>query len=159
MSFYSHKNLSRVERKTAFCICENKDTDQLRGNREADQRLCFRIRIVQFLYYLKPKFQASSILLLLYSPVCVGPGRKPEDRFSQNEALFSILYRCVNVMRPKNVMTNAITTCAAPDHLSKRYYCKVPKFWDARNLCCNLPKLQRKRPNLIGYFVKMVQME
>ena len=28
--------------KPAFCICENKDADQLRGNREADQRLCFR---------------------------------------------------------------------------------------------------------------------
>ena len=28
-------------RKPDFCICENKDTDQLRGNREADQRLCF----------------------------------------------------------------------------------------------------------------------
>ena len=29
-------------RKPAFCICENKDADQLRGNREADQRLGFR---------------------------------------------------------------------------------------------------------------------
>ena len=29
-------------RKPAFGICENKDADQLRGNREADQRLCFR---------------------------------------------------------------------------------------------------------------------
>ena len=29
-------------RKPAFCICENKDAEQLRGNREADQRLCFR---------------------------------------------------------------------------------------------------------------------
>ena len=29
-------------RKPAFCICENKDADQLRGNREADLRLCFR---------------------------------------------------------------------------------------------------------------------
>ena len=28
-------------RKPAFCICENKDADQLRGYREADQRLCF----------------------------------------------------------------------------------------------------------------------
>ena len=35
-------NLSRVVRKPTFCICENKDADQLRGNREADQRLCFR---------------------------------------------------------------------------------------------------------------------
>ena len=32
----------RVMRKSDFCICENKDTDQLRGNREADQRLYFR---------------------------------------------------------------------------------------------------------------------
>ena len=30
-------------RKPDFCICENKDADQLRGNREADLRLCFRI--------------------------------------------------------------------------------------------------------------------
>ena len=29
-------------RKPTFCICENKDADQLCGNREADQRLCFR---------------------------------------------------------------------------------------------------------------------
>ena len=29
-------------RKSTFCICKNKDADQLRGNCEADQRLCFR---------------------------------------------------------------------------------------------------------------------
>ena len=34
--------MSLVMRKPAFCICENKDADQLRGSREADQRLCFR---------------------------------------------------------------------------------------------------------------------
>ena len=28
--------------KSAFCICENKDADQLCGNRTADQHLCFR---------------------------------------------------------------------------------------------------------------------
>ena len=27
--------------KPTICICENKGADQLRGNREADQRLCF----------------------------------------------------------------------------------------------------------------------
>ena len=36
------KQISLVMRKPAFCICENKDADQLRGNSEADQRLCFR---------------------------------------------------------------------------------------------------------------------
>ena len=35
-------HMSRVVRKPEFCICENKDADQLRGNHEADQRLCFR---------------------------------------------------------------------------------------------------------------------
>ena len=34
--------MSRVTRKPTFRICENKDTDQLRGNRETDQRFCFR---------------------------------------------------------------------------------------------------------------------
>ena len=29
-------------RKPDFCIWENQDADKLRGNREADQRLCFR---------------------------------------------------------------------------------------------------------------------
>ena len=28
--------------KPTICICENKDADQLRGNREADQRHCLR---------------------------------------------------------------------------------------------------------------------
>ena len=37
------QHMSRDVRKPDFCICENKDADQLRGgNREADQRLCFR---------------------------------------------------------------------------------------------------------------------
>ena len=34
--------LSRLVGKPTICIGENKDADQLRGNREADQRLCFR---------------------------------------------------------------------------------------------------------------------
>ena len=35
-------DMSLAMRKPAFCICENKDADQLRGNHEADQCLCFR---------------------------------------------------------------------------------------------------------------------
>ena len=34
--------MSRIVRKPDFCLCENKGADQLRGNHEADQRLCFR---------------------------------------------------------------------------------------------------------------------
>ena len=35
------RNMSLVMRKPVFCICENNDADQLRGNRKADQHLCF----------------------------------------------------------------------------------------------------------------------
>ena len=63
-----------VLRKTAFCICENKGADQLYGNCEPDQCLCFRYR--DSTITLLPKFQACSHLLWLYSPVCVGPGQK-----------------------------------------------------------------------------------
>ena len=74
--------MSHLMGKPAICICENKGADQLRGNREADQRLCFRYSV----FYLNPKFQASSSFLCLYRPVCVGPVRKPHRWFSHEAA-------------------------------------------------------------------------
>ena len=69
-------------RKPAFCICENKDADQLRGSSEADQRLCFR-----YIDSTIPLFSISEIhLVWLYSLVCVGLDGNTEDRFSHNEA-------------------------------------------------------------------------
>ena len=56
-------------RQPAFCICENKDADQLRGNREADQRLCFRYK--DSTIPLLPKSEISSIKL---TSVTVQPG-------------------------------------------------------------------------------------
>ena len=58
--------------KPTICIKENKGSDQLRSNCEADQRLCFRYTV----FFLNPKFPVSSHLLCLYRPVCVGPGWK-----------------------------------------------------------------------------------
>ena len=43
-------------RKPTICMGENKDADQLRGNREADQRLCFRYTDSTFPPLLIPKF-------------------------------------------------------------------------------------------------------
>ena len=56
-------------RKPDFCICENKDADQLRGNREADQRLCFRN--TDSTIPLLPKYEISNIWT---SCVVVQPG-------------------------------------------------------------------------------------
>ena len=46
----------------------------------------FATRIVQFLFYLNPKFQASSSFLCLYRPVCDGPVWKPHCWFSHEAA-------------------------------------------------------------------------
>ena len=72
-----NSNMSRVMRKPDFCICENKDADQLRGTAKLISAFVFAIRIVQFLFYLNTKFQASKHILSLCSLVHVGPGRKP----------------------------------------------------------------------------------
>ena len=56
-------------RKQTFCICENKDADQLRGNREADQRLCFRYSDSTI-----PLLHKSEISSLLPFSVAVQPG-------------------------------------------------------------------------------------
>ena len=56
--------MSHLVIKPTICICENKDADQLRGNREADQRLCFRYMDSTISSSFKnPKFQDSSSFL------------------------------------------------------------------------------------------------
>ena len=71
-------DMSRVVRKPAFCICEKTKTQiSFAVTAKLISAFVFAIRIEHSLYYLNPKFQASSHLLWLYSPVCVGPGRKP----------------------------------------------------------------------------------
>ena len=61
-------------RKPAFCICKNKEADQLRIDSASDQRLCFRYIDSAIL----PKSEMSNL---------VG---NPEDRFSHYVAHFSL---------------------------------------------------------------------
>ena len=79
--------MSLVMRKPTFCICENKDADQPRGNREADQRLCFRhidstIPLLSISEISKPLAIFCSRTAWFVSDL-VG---NTEDRFSHNEA-------------------------------------------------------------------------
>ena len=82
--------MSHVVRKPAFCICKNKDADQLRGNREAEQRLCFRY--IDSTYpstsYIR-NFKPLAILCGCTASFVWGLVRNPEDRFSHNEAHIS----------------------------------------------------------------------
>ena len=73
-------------RKPALCVCENKDADQLCGNRAADQCLCFRYIDITI-----PLLHIYSFIPLAIFCGCaawfvsdlVG---NPENRFSNNEA-------------------------------------------------------------------------
>ena len=88
MIFY----MSCITRETAFCICENKGADQLHDYRAADQLLFFRYIGSTIPPLLKSEIQASSYLLCLCSSVCIGPGQKPEDRFSR-DTLYMIVVK------------------------------------------------------------------
>ena len=79
----SRNLMSRVVRKPDFCICENKDADQLRGNREADQRLCFRYTDSTIPLLSKSEISSHGCTTRFVSDL-VG---NPEYRFSHNEAL------------------------------------------------------------------------
>ena len=52
-------HMTRIVKKTALCICENKGADQLCGNREADQGLCFPYIASTILLF--PKYKISSL--------------------------------------------------------------------------------------------------
>ena len=57
-------------RKPDFYKCKNKDAKLISA-------FVFATLKEQSLFFQKPKFQVSTHLMWLYSPVCVGPGRKP----------------------------------------------------------------------------------
>ena len=78
---------------------QNKGTDKQCDNRAVDQHFCFRYKDSTISLLLNPKFQASSHFLLLYSPVCVRPSCKPEDRFSYDPAHISSTLRPVKMSR------------------------------------------------------------
>ena len=87
-------------RKPAFCICKNKEADQLRGNREADQRLCFRYTDSTI-----PLLSKSEISSLQPSSAAVQPGlcrTWSEDRFSHNEAHITFIIKLLNYGTPEN---------------------------------------------------------
>ena len=73
-SFVTAIIVSYVMRKSAFCICKSRDAGQVTV--QLISAFVLATYIVQSLYFLKMKFQASSHLCRLYR-VCVGPGRKP----------------------------------------------------------------------------------
>ena len=78
-------------RKPTICIYENKGADQLRGNREADQRLCFSLngKYKPSSTYIQ-NFKHLAFFLCFDRPVYVRPGRKPHCWFPHAAAQMKI---------------------------------------------------------------------
>ena len=69
----------------------------------------FATRLVQFIYFLNPKFSASSRLLCLYSSVCVEPVRKPHCWFSHDAAQMFSAKICYCICRRAYTFMNDIS--------------------------------------------------
>ena len=83
--------LSRLMGKPTICICETKAQISFAVTAKLISAFVFATRIVQFLYFLNPKFPVSSHLLCLYRLVFVRPVRKPHCWFSHEAAHFIAL--------------------------------------------------------------------
>ena len=96
LSLLNKLHMSRVVRKPktgCFVYANTKTQISFAVTAKLFSAFVFATRIVQSLYFLNPKFQASSHLLWLYSPLCVGPGRKPRRPvFSQRGLYISGTY-------------------------------------------------------------------
>ena len=100
------------------------------------------------LFYIKPKFQASSHLRWLYSPMYVGPGRKPRRLVFSQRGSFYNLGTIERTMRHYRGCSFSRNTRTEHSGIQSVNYRNFPKFSDARPIPCNLPKVETKRPNL-----------
>ena len=90
-------------RKPDFCICENKDADQLRSDCAADQRLCFRY--IDTTIPLVPKSEISSLLpsSVVAQPGLCGTWSEPKDGFSHNEAQLTYAYPVLLMRKTESI--------------------------------------------------------
>ena len=83
-------------RKQTFCISENKDADQLRGNRKADQRLCFR-----YIDSTIPLLSKSEISSLYPSSVAVQPSLCRTMSETPKTGFYTTMLKCIQLLYPK----------------------------------------------------------
>ena len=85
--------LSQVMRKPFFfAYAKTKTQISFAMTAKLISAFVFATWIIQSLYFLNLKFQASNHILCLYSPVCVGPCRKPRIQVFLRRGSFFYVY-------------------------------------------------------------------
>ena len=85
-------HMSCVTRKPTFAYAKTKTQISFAVTAKLISAFVFATWIEHSLFFLNPKFQASSPLLWLYSPVCVGPGQKPRRPVFSQRGLYRMIY-------------------------------------------------------------------
>ena len=147
-------------RKPASCICENKDADQLRGNREADQRLCFRYTDSTIRLLAKSKISrlwASSVAL--QPGLCRTWSETPKTGFLRTRLIYfyAVRFLCLSSFHGKI----RYRICRSLDHCNQ---CRVgnasltyltPRVilyglvWPS-NLACRFPAITSRALNFVS---------
>ena len=88
----------------------------------------FTSKIVQFVFFLNPNFQAPNHLLWLYSSVCFGPGRKPRRQVFSCRG--SIYLRTNDLSRDVRKPTFWFPTCSDTNQaVQLQKMVRGLKFW------------------------------
>ena len=94
-------------RKPDFCICENKDADQLRGNHEADQRLCFRYSDSMILLLSKSKISRLEPSSGVVQPgLCGTWSETPKTGFLRTRLIYALLQENLSLRIPTRSKMN-----------------------------------------------------
>ena len=104
-------------RKPAFSYAKTKTQISFAVTAKLISAFVLATRIEQFLYFIYTKFQASSHLVLLYSLIYVGPGRKPRRPvFSQRGSYTYILRLYMMILVPvlhfSNPLSSSRSSCS-----------------------------------------------
>ena len=83
-------NMSGVVEKRFFAYAKTKAQISFAVTAKLISAFVFTTRIAQSLSFLNPKFQASNHLVWLYSPIGVGPGRKPRRPVFSQRGSYSL---------------------------------------------------------------------
>ena len=124
-------HLSLVMRNPDFCICENKGADQLRGNREADQRLCFRY--IDSTIPLLSKSEISSLYpfsVVAQLGLCRTRSETPKTGFLRTRLVFV----------PQKYQSRYCRCVCTNQNMRKT--CTTDQIWDDNECACVCP--QRK---------------